>query len=104
LVGSNPLLGGDAWRISIQPKAASVQILFPRLANRAFEVQWSTNLSDAKSWVVLDHPDNRPFFSSTNGQAMIEDVTTPSSARFYRVRIYRRFQPDFVIFSMLPPK
>jgi len=88
LAGSNPSLGGDAWKISIQPKASSVQILFPRLVNRAFEVQWSTNLSDAKSWVVLDHPDNRPFFSSTNGQAMIEDVTASSSARFYRVGIY----------------
>jgi hypothetical protein len=88
LVGSNPLLPGDAWRISIQPKASSVKILFPRLANRAFEVQWSTNLSDAKSWVVLDHPDNRPFFSSTNSQAMIEDVAAISSAKFYRVRVY----------------
>jgi hypothetical protein len=88
LTGSNPLLGGDAWKSSIRPMASSVQILFPRLANRAFEVQWSSNLADAKSWVVLDHPDNRQFFSSTNGQAMIEDITTPSSARFYRVRIY----------------
>ena len=88
LVGSNPLLPGDAWKISLQPKASSVQISLPPLANRAFEVQWSTNLSDAKSWVVLDHPDNRPFFSSTNGQTMIEDVTTPPSARFYSVRIY----------------
>ena len=88
LVGGNPLRGSDAWKISIQPKASSVQILYPRLANRAPEVQWSTNLSDAKSWVLLDLPDNRPFFSSTNGQVMIEDVTTASSARFYRVRIF----------------
>ncbi|MHB8520527.1 MAG: hypothetical protein ACYDH9_07200 [Limisphaerales bacterium] len=88
LVGSNPLLGGDAWKISIQPKATSVQVFFPRLANRASEVQWSTDLSDAKSWVVLNHPDNRPFFSSTSGQALIEDAATPSSARFYRVRSY----------------
>ncbi len=87
LVGSSPLLPGDAWKISIQLEPSSVQILFPRLANRGFEVQWTTNLSDAKSWVALDHPDNRPFFSSTNGQTMIEDVTVPSSARFYRVRI-----------------
>ena len=65
-----------------------MQILFLRLANRAFEVQWSTNVSDAKSWVALDHADNRPFFSSTNGQTVIEDVIImPSSARFYRVRI-----------------
>ena len=88
LVGSNPLLEGDAWRISIQPGASSVQIHFPRLANRAFEVQWSTNPSDAHSWIVLDHPDNRPFFSSMNGEALIEDDLSPSAARFYRVRVY----------------
>jgi hypothetical protein len=62
LVGSSPLLGGDAWKISIQPKASSVQILFPRLANRAFEVQFSTNLLDSGSWLVLDHPDNPHSF------------------------------------------
>jgi hypothetical protein len=65
-----------------------VQIRFPRLANRAYEVQWNADLSDADAWVALDHPDNRPFFSSTNGQAAIEDAAMPSSARFYRVRIY----------------
>ena len=85
---SNPLLPGDAWQISLQPKASSVQILFPRLANRAFEVQWTTNLNDVTSWVALDHPDNRPFFSSTNGEAVIQDVSSTSSARFYRVRIF----------------
>lgn len=88
LVGSNPLLPGDAWRISIQPKASSVQIVFPGLANRAFEVQWTTNLQDATSWVALDQADNAPFFSSTSGQTMIADLTAGQSARFYRVRIY----------------
>ena len=88
LVGGNPMLGGDAWRISLQSGASSVQIHFPHLANRCYEVQWSTNLSDAKSWVVLDQLDNRPFFSSTNGRAVIEDASAGSSAKFYRVRIF----------------
>jgi hypothetical protein len=88
LVGNNPMLGGDAWRISIQPKTSSVQIRFPRLANRAFEVQWTTHLQDTESWVALDQPAHRPFFSSTNGQPMIEDLTIGPSAKFYRVRIH----------------
>ena len=87
LVGSNPLLGGDAWRIIIARTPSSVKILFPRVANRAYEVQWTTSLSDAKSWIALDQPENRPFFSSTNGKTVIEDVTMPSSAQFYRVGI-----------------
>ena len=88
LVGTNPLLGGDAWRISIQSDASSTQIRFPRLANRAFEVQWSTNLQEVTSWVALDQPENRPFFSSTNGQAVIEAAIMHGPARFYRVRVY----------------
>lgn len=88
LIGSNPLLPGDGWRINIQRKASSVQILFARLANRALEVQWTTNLHDATSWVALDQVDNAPFFSSTNGQTRVEDVIAASSARFYRVRIF----------------
>jgi len=88
LVGNNPLLPGDAWRIGIQPGASSARILFPRLANRAFEVQWTTNLQDATSWVAWDQADNAPFFSSTNGQTMIADLNTAASARFYKVRIY----------------
>lgn len=88
LVGGNPLLPEDAWKISLQLKASSVKIKFPRLTNRASEVQWSTNLSDPKSWIALDQPDNRPFFSSTNGPTMVEEVTLPSSDKFYRVRLF----------------
>jgi hypothetical protein len=88
LVGSNPLIGADAWRITVHPNASSVQIHFPRRANRAFEVQWTANLQDAESWIPLDHPDNRPFFSSRNEDATIQDVLSPSSAKFYRVRVY----------------
>jgi uncharacterized repeat protein (TIGR03806 family) len=88
LVGSNPLVGGDVWRITVHPNASSVQIHFPRRANRAFEVQWTANLQDAESWIPFDHPDNRPFFSSRSEDATIEDDLSPSSARFYRVRVY----------------
>jgi hypothetical protein len=56
LTGSNPLLRGDGWTISILPKVSSVEIGFPRLANRAFEVQWNTNLFNGRSWVSLDIP------------------------------------------------
>jgi hypothetical protein len=88
LLGTNPLLPGDAWRISIQPQTSSMQIAFPRLANRAFEVQWTTNLQDVTSWVALDRPDNRPFFSSTNGQTTVEAAAGNSGAKFFRVRIF----------------
>ncbi len=88
LLGGDPLRPGDAWSISIQSSGSSIHIQFPRLANRAFEVQWTGNLQDGKSWVALDNPGNRPFFSSTNGQAVVEDPNSSASSRFYRVRVF----------------
>ena len=88
LTDSNPLVPGDAWKMSIQPTTSAVRINFPRWANRAFEVQWSTNLGEAASWVALDQPDNRPFFSSNSGQTVVEDTRTHSTTKFYRVHIY----------------
>jgi uncharacterized repeat protein (TIGR03806 family) len=88
LVGSNPLVTGDAWRFNIQGVASSVRISFARLANRAFDLQWTTNLFYTTPWVSLDHPDNRPFFAATNSETIIEDSILPSTPRFYRVRIY----------------
>ncbi len=89
LTGSDPLVADDAGNISIRRGPTSVQIRFRRMINRAVEVQWTTDLKDEKSWVALDHPDNRPFFSSTDGQTTIEEIVPAASIRFYRLRIYR---------------
>lgn len=88
LTGGNPLQGGDAWKIAIWPKPGAIQISFPHVANRAYEVQWSTGPQDRNSWITLDQPDNHPFFSSTGGQTEVEDAISPVSAKYYRVRIF----------------
>jgi uncharacterized repeat protein (TIGR03806 family) len=87
LVRSNPLQAGDAWSVDIQRTELSIQIRFVRPANRACEVQWTTNLQDPFSWIALDHPDNRPYFSSTSDPTVIEDLSPGSSVRFYRIRV-----------------
>ncbi len=87
LLGTNPLSGGDAWSISIQPNELTVRIRFSKLANHAYEVQWTTDLQNGKSWSALDQPDNRPFFSSTSGEGVIDDPVGGQSAKFYRVRV-----------------
>ncbi len=88
LVGGNPLVRSDAWAISIHSAASGLQVTFPRVANRMFEVQGTTRLNDPQSWSVLDIPANRPFFSATNGNTVIEDLDKSSSVKFYRVRVF----------------
>jgi uncharacterized repeat protein (TIGR03806 family) len=87
LVGTSPVLSWVPWRISVSATNGSVQVRFPQVANRGFEVQATTNLFDPKSWQPLDVPANRPFFSVTNFEAVIEDpIQHPP--RYYRVRVF----------------
>jgi hypothetical protein len=93
LTGTDPQRGGDAWRISLRAASGRMQIGFPQIANRGFEVQWTTNLADPGSWQALDLPGNRPFFSAVNREFEVVDpgfTPSPESAlqKFYRVRVF----------------
>jgi glucose/arabinose dehydrogenase len=88
LVGTSPVLSLNPWRISASASNGLVQVRFPHIANRGFEVQATTNLFDATSWQPLDSPDNRWFFTATTFQAVVEDVITNAAARYYRVRVF----------------
>ena len=87
LVHSNPLLPADVWRMSARGTNGMIELSFPQIANRGFEVQESPVLDLPIPWRPLDVPENRPWISSTNFQALVPDRTT-NSAKFYRVRIY----------------
>ena len=86
LTGTNPLQAGDAWTIGISLAETGPQISFPRIANRAFEVQWTTNLSNLNSWSPLDVPGNASLFSITNSQQSVSDLLAAPS-KFYRVQV-----------------
>lgn len=90
LVRTDPQLSSDAWAVSIGALEGAVQIQFPQIAGRGFEVQSTTNLFDAGSWRPLDVPANRPFFSATDSEATIEDPATAAAPTFYRVRVFEQ--------------
>lgn len=90
LVGTKPLLNADPWRISARASGGFAQIRFPQTAHRGFEVQATTNPLDPNSWRPLDIPSNRPFFSSTNFEAILNDAILDAPQKFYRVRAFEQ--------------
>lgn len=90
LLGSSPTERSEPWRVSAEIRDGRVRIHFPQIARRGFEVQTTTNLSDPTSWRPLDAPGNRPFFSSANFEAVVEDSPIDTTPRFYRVRVFEQ--------------
>ena len=88
VTGTNPLLKGDQWEIQVAESGTQIEISFVRVANRGFQVEWTNNLFDAKSWRLLDVPGNEPQFLSTTTVATVRETPGDAQDRFYRVRVF----------------
>jgi uncharacterized repeat protein (TIGR03806 family) len=88
LTGTDPTNTLDFWAIAVQRAGDSIQIAYPRRANRGFEVQWKSDASSTSAWQFLNVPVNRPFLSSTNGTTRVPDGVTNGPVRFYRARVF----------------
>lgn len=88
LTRTDPRSATDLWTFTIRATDAGVAVSFPRIANRGFEVQWTTNLADPASWRPLEVPGNRPWFFPEDRNATVEDFTADQAAKYYRVRVY----------------
>ena len=87
LVGSNPTNSSDGWRIQIRRATNGVDIIYPQVANRGFEVQATTSAANPFYWTPLDIYENRPLFSATNGMRVVRDPVA-DSRKYYRVRVF----------------
>jgi glucose/arabinose dehydrogenase/mono/diheme cytochrome c family protein len=88
LTGTVPTNAASGWGIGITNQNGTVQIVIPQIANRAIEVQSTTNLTAVNSWQPLNLPANAPFFPATN---RVWSVTIPEIApepHYYRVRVF----------------
>jgi mono/diheme cytochrome c family protein len=72
--------------VSIAATNGGTAIRFIQPANRAFRVEFATNLAIPVPWQFLDVPQNRPFYPATANAVSIIDSTS-SSQKFYRVRL-----------------
>jgi uncharacterized repeat protein (TIGR03806 family) len=88
LTGTNPLLAGDDWGIRVAAIDQNAEIDFTRIANRGFEVQWTTNIANSNSWQPLDVPGNEPMFAITTSAVSLQDTLTNAPTKYYRARVF----------------
>lgn len=88
LTGTIPTNANSSWKISVARSNNQAHVLIPQIANRATEVQVTTNLLDVDSWTPLNVPANAPFFPVSNRLQIISDPVTNQPTKFYRVRVY----------------
>ncbi len=88
LTASSPINPADAWRISALRSNDQLVIQVPQPANRAIQVESTTTFPGANPWTPLDTPANAPFFPASNRIVSVPDALDPSTARYYRVRIF----------------
>jgi glucose/arabinose dehydrogenase len=88
LTGTDPLNGSSYWKPILKAASGTAQVIFTQVANRAFEVQSTTNFLSTNSWKPLDVAGNAPFYSSSNRTWIVSEPLSPVSSRYYRVRVY----------------
>lgn len=88
LTSTVPTNAASGWGVTITATNGAAQILIPHIANRAVEVQATTNLLNADSWTALNQPDNAPFFPATNRTTVVSDPVGGLTPKYYRVRVY----------------
>jgi glucose/arabinose dehydrogenase/mono/diheme cytochrome c family protein len=88
LTGTVPTNAASAWGISVARSNGDVQIIIPQVANRAFEVQATTNLLNASSWSPVNLPANAPSFPRSNRTAIVEEAIQSGVPTYYRARVY----------------
>jgi uncharacterized repeat protein (TIGR03806 family) len=87
LTGTDPLHRNSYWQVNASRMGQTIQIQFEHLANRGFQVQFTTNLSAAASWQPLDAPGNELTFPASGFEATFEDSITNASGKFFRVEV-----------------
>jgi len=88
LTGTVPTNAASAWGISISHSNGIAKIILPQNANRAFEIQSTTDLLNSSSWSPLNLPANAPFFPISNRTAIVDEPVQPATPKYYRARVF----------------
>jgi glucose/arabinose dehydrogenase len=88
LTGTSPTNAASAWGISITQSNGTAQIIVPQVANRAFEIQRTTDFLDDNSWLPLNVPANAPFFPASNRTMVLEETLDAATPAYFRARLF----------------
>ncbi len=88
LTATIPTNSASGWSISIAASNNNAHVRIPQIANRAFEIQTTTNLFDSNSWSALNNPANAPFYPASNRTATVTEPLQPGNPRYYRARVF----------------
>jgi len=86
LTGTVPTNSTSGWKVSIAASNNQVHVVIPHVANRAMEVQATTNLLNSNSWSALNLPANAPFFPASNRTSVVSEPPS-GTPKYYRVRV-----------------
>lgn len=84
---TDPNNAASRWEVTCSRVDDKVELEFPHPANRAVQVEFTSNLDDPSSWRLLDVPSNRFLVPAQTLLRTVEDAHDGSTARFYRAVI-----------------
>ncbi len=87
LAGTDPTLASDAWRISLSQSGDQVRLNFLQPANRAFALEWATNINPPVLWQVLNPPLRPPTYPAQPVPVTFDDAITNAPFKMYRVKL-----------------
>lgn len=87
LTGTNPTNSSSGWGVALTQSNNLVHVVIPQIANRAFEVQATTNLTDPNSWSALNLPANAPVYPASNRVTTVSEPAATATPKYYRVRV-----------------
>jgi uncharacterized repeat protein (TIGR03806 family) len=88
LTGTVPTNSASAWRVAMSASNGQAHVVIPQPANRAVEVQVTTNLLELNAWQPLNVPANAPFFPASNRTWLVPDSSNTPDPQYYRVRVF----------------
>ena len=87
LAGTSPVLASDAWRISLGRSGAQARLNFIQPPNRAYEIQWATNIDPPVLWQFLTPPLSPPTYPAAPTSVVFDDTITNAPFKMYRVKL-----------------
>jgi hypothetical protein len=88
LTGTDPLLSLSGWGLTIATDTNNLaNVSWEQPANRAVELQWTTNLAATGPWQFFDAALNQPSYPASNRTQQLLLPSDATNSLFFRARV-----------------